>query len=256
MRWIPYEENKKWAVVINPFRSDSGDKLDISIGDDVFILRHCDEWFYGFKMNASSKSGVFPKACVTFKREELSDGVSAELQMMAEKLVSMFVSGKYGRMNKHCMALSGVVDLKYALSERITKSKKLHMHMSMVQSKLFLPFIIRDENFRYINPFSVSPIDLHWKHKKLIRDLEDSELSAQCPAYHPFNLRIRFKNLPEAFLTMYLVSQVLQSPNNLVSSPANLVPNVDMNSLVVRILLVQISLHSAVVKIHTIVILV
>ncbi|CAH8534618.1 unnamed protein product [Heterobilharzia americana] len=186
MRWIPYEENKKWAVVINPFRSDSGDKLDISIGDDVLFCGTV-------MMNASSKSGVFPKACVTFKREELSDGVSAELQMMAEKLVSMFVSGKYGRMNKHCMALSGVVDLKYALSERITKSKEATHAYVNVQSKLFLPFIIRDENFRYINPFSVSPIDLHWKHKKLIRDLEDSELSAQCPAYHPFNLRIRLK---------------------------------------------------------------
>ncbi|CAH8499894.1 unnamed protein product [Schistosoma turkestanicum] len=235
MRWIPFEENIKWAVVVNPFRSDTCDKLDISIGDDVFVLRQCEEWFYGFKMNVCSTFGVFPKACVTFKREELSDGVSAELQMMVEKLISMFVSGKYGRMSRHYTALCEVVSLKYALSGRITKFdiiaslKKLHTHMSVVQSKLFLPFIIRDENFKYVNPFSISPIDLHWKHKKLIKELEDSEISAQCPAYHPFNLRIRFKNLPKGFLTMYLVSQVLQSSQNVVSSPANLIPNVDMN---------------------------
>ncbi|CAH8539220.1 unnamed protein product [Schistosoma intercalatum] len=235
MRWIPYEENIKWAVVVNPFRSDTCDKLDISVGDDVFILRQCEDWFYGFKMNVCSKFGVFPKACVAFKRDDLSDGVSAELRMMVEKLISMFVSGKYGRMSKHCMALRDVVSLKYALSGRITKFdiiaslRKLHTHMSMVQSKLFLPFIIRDENFKYINPYSISPIDLHWKHKKLIKELEDSELSAQCPAYHPFNLRVRFKNLPKAFLTMYLVSQVLQSSQNVVSSPANLIPNLDMN---------------------------
>ncbi|VDP86345.1 unnamed protein product [Schistosoma mattheei] len=54
-------------------------------------------------------------------------------------------------------------------------------------------------------------------------------MSAQCPAYHPFNLRVRFKNLPKAFLTMYLVSQVLQSSQNVVSSPANFIPNLDMN---------------------------
>lgn len=49
------------------------------------------DWFYGFKMNVCSKFGVFPKACVAFKRDDLSDAVSAELRMMVEKLISMFV---------------------------------------------------------------------------------------------------------------------------------------------------------------------
>ncbi|KAF8561997.1 hypothetical protein P879_03135 [Paragonimus westermani] len=218
MLWEIYEGDCKWGVVVQKFTEGNGHYLNLTVGEIVYICRHCEDWYYGFKATKSSRCGAFPKTCVSVNVPEPWSELSAELHIVFAELLSHFKDyGEAAPMSNLARLKTSVekaVELKSALRGNLTESeatvnmKNLQSHLNFCQKELQLPMFIRGDDFKSVDPYSEVLVDLHKKHTAFFKQLE---FIGQRPASQLFDLRLFFNRLPLAELTMYLASQPITS---------------------------------------------
>ncbi|CAH8477608.1 unnamed protein product [Dicrocoelium dendriticum] len=176
-------------AVIHKFHDDNCQYLSLSLGEIVYIRRQCQGY------PALSLWGISEMLCPNCRTRIL-------------------VRAKCG--TAHCIlsatfcfqtrSLCGYQDF-LDRSRTFTKVTFISSYISL--RELDLPVLIRDEKYLAIDPYSEVLVDLHRKHLNLFNQLEDAKLISQCPAHNLFNVRLSFDRLPQAEITMYLVSQAI-----------------------------------------------
>ncbi|XP_050304413.1 dedicator of cytokinesis protein 1 isoform X2 [Anthonomus grandis grandis] len=183
--WTPVEECNSYGIVIYNYNAPEPFKLNITVGDSVYIQQEEQDWFYGSLLNNRHVYGIFPKnyvhrkPCVkfesggipVFKDPPICQEITSVLREWGSHWKEFYVNQNvnfeimknkmYDLISLRSQLISGALPLDEI--KRVTRQATQEIDIG--NKILGLDMVVRDKDGNLINPHDTSTIQLFNYHK-------------------------------------------------------------------------------------------
>ncbi|XP_076229498.1 dedicator of cytokinesis protein myoblast city isoform X6 [Nomia melanderi] len=207
MAWSQVKEHL--GVAIHNFVHGTPHALQLSVGEVVYILAECGDWYYG-RNKCKGTCGIFPKSYIHILEKSMSmdcliHEITNVLREWGHHWKHLYVthSEHFKNMQQQILELIGyrskilsgtltvdeLKDMKRLATARIDTGNQL----------LGLDMVVRDDQGNVLNPEETSTIQLYYHHetaaeriRKAANDMKKKPLKPQAPVYsHIFFVSVR-----------------------------------------------------------------
>ncbi|RWS31375.1 hypothetical protein B4U80_06775 [Leptotrombidium deliense] len=187
--WTPVAEKSKYGIVVCNFNQEKvfAHRLQLSVGDTVYIDKECGDWYYGSLNRSRDVFGVFPKNYVVVKDSVIDRTGVREILLPKELPIvqeittvlrewggiwkEMYINRNTNfetirEMMQELVELrSQVMSGKLPLDELKEVKRKVTTTIDNGNALLGLDLVVRDEQGNILNPDKTSTIDLFHAHE-------------------------------------------------------------------------------------------
>ncbi|KAJ1127755.1 hypothetical protein NDU88_006148 [Pleurodeles waltl] len=218
---------ERYGVAIYNFEAAAAQQLSLQIGDVVYIMESCEDWYRGYLTKQRIHEGIFPKSFVhikevTIEKKRKTDNlmpteiplvqeVTSTLREWASIWKQLFMASKserfkqvqsmmYDLMEWRAQLLSGTLpkdelkELKQKVTSKIDYGNKI----------LELDLIVRDEDGNILDPDKTSVISLFHAHEEATNKITERIKEEMSKEQSDFSVSSRISSSPTHSLYVFV----------------------------------------------------